>query len=106
MVNPFSRSAMFGAPNWMHGVVVIVHVTSPTSRLSSTTIFVTLMTPLMSSAAAGSTHAARNSDTKANRAKGTDLMTSSLYERWDRRTIGIQVAEGDVYLQTVALVNG
>ena len=36
MVNPFSRSAMFGAPNWMHGVVVMVHVTSPTSWLSST----------------------------------------------------------------------
>ena len=31
MMNPFSRSVMFGAPNWMHGVVVIVQVTSPTS---------------------------------------------------------------------------
>jgi hypothetical protein len=28
---PFSRSAMLGAPNWMHGVVVIVQVTPPTS---------------------------------------------------------------------------
>ena len=31
MMCPFRRSVMFGAPNWMHAVVVIVQVTSPTS---------------------------------------------------------------------------
>jgi hypothetical protein len=46
---------MFGAPNWIHGVVVVKHVTSPTSWLSSRMIFVTLRVPLMFSAAAGAT---------------------------------------------------
>ena len=71
MVNPFSRSAMFGAPNWMHGVVVMVHVTSPTSWLSSTMTLVTLRVPLMFSAAATVAPTVRNTKTTANQTQRT-----------------------------------
>src|SRR5688572_1010580 len=84
MANPFKRRAMLGAPNWMQGVVVMVHVTLPTSRLSSTMIFVTLMVPVMSSAAAIPANAARNIEAIAGGAKRARLMTSSLDEHYGR----------------------
>src|SRR5262249_513754 len=52
IVKPFSSSAMFGAPNAMHGPPVTVHVTSPTKRVFSDRIRVLTTVPLISSAAA------------------------------------------------------
>ena len=62
--------------------MAVVHVTSPTSRLSSRMILVAVMVPLMSSAVAGAAHTTSGNETSASRTNGsrtnrTHLMTSS-----------------------------
>src|SRR5690348_8440361 len=53
MVKPFSLNVISGAPNLMHGALLTVQVTSPTSSLSSMIIRVEGIVPLISSAGVG-----------------------------------------------------